>query len=98
MASGTISPLSVVIDANVVIAICAKEADKLANAEAKIKEYSTNGCAFYAPGVIVAMWVSKFVVSNANTSAESSNRATAAFAIAICACSNCLSVTCRATR
>lgn len=55
MASGTtISPVSVVIDANVVIAICAKEADKLANAEAKMKEYAEQGCTFYAPGVILA--------------------------------------------
>jgi predicted nucleic acid-binding protein len=54
MASGTTSPVSVVIDANVVIALCAKEADKLANAEAKLKEYSLNGCRFYAPGVIIA--------------------------------------------
>jgi predicted nucleic acid-binding protein len=54
MASGTTSPVSVVIDANVVIALCAKEADKLANAEAKLKEYSVNGCRFYAPGVLIA--------------------------------------------
>ena len=55
MASGTTtSPASVVIDANVVIAICAKEADKLAIAEAKVKEYSTSGCRFFAPGVLFA--------------------------------------------
>jgi len=53
MASG-ISPVSVVIDANVAIALCAKEEDKLANAEAKMKEYAGNGCSFYAPGVIIA--------------------------------------------
>ena len=55
MASGTtLSPISVVIDANVAIAICAKEPDKLARAEAKIKEYAGKGCNFYAPGVMVA--------------------------------------------
>ncbi len=54
MASGTTtSPVAVVIDATVVIALCANEADKLANAEAKIKEYSGKGCTFYAPGVII---------------------------------------------
>jgi predicted nucleic acid-binding protein len=55
MGSGKlINPISVVIDANVIIAICAKEADKLANADAKIKEYASNGCRFYAPSVIVS--------------------------------------------
>jgi len=55
MTSGTTtSSVSVVIDASVAIALCAKEADKLANAEAKMKEYAKNGCAFYAPGVIIA--------------------------------------------
>jgi predicted nucleic acid-binding protein len=55
MASGTpTNPLAVVIDANVVIAICAKEAGKLATAEAKLKEYAGKGCTFYAPGVIIA--------------------------------------------
>jgi predicted nucleic acid-binding protein len=50
----TTSPVSVIVDANVVIALCAEEVDKLANAEAKMKEYSRNGCQFYAPGVLVA--------------------------------------------
>ena len=55
MASTTkTNPSSVVIDANVAIALCAKEADKLANADAKMKEYATNGAQFFAPGVIVA--------------------------------------------
>jgi predicted nucleic acid-binding protein len=48
------NPSFVVIDANVAIALCAKEADKLANADAKMKEYATNGAQFFAPGVIVA--------------------------------------------
>ncbi len=55
MASGlTSSPVAVVVDASVVIAICAKEADKLANAEAKIEDYARQGCEFFAPAVIVA--------------------------------------------
>ncbi|HLN30571.1 MAG TPA: PIN domain-containing protein [Gemmataceae bacterium] len=54
MASETTSPVSVVIDANVVIALCSKEPDKLANAEAKMMEYASEGCNFYAPGVIIA--------------------------------------------
>ena len=55
MASGTLTnPPSVVIDATVAIALCAKETDKLANLEAKMKEYAMKGCRFFAPGVIVA--------------------------------------------
>ena len=50
----TSSQPSVVIDANVVIAICTNEADKLTKAEAKLQEYATKGCRFYAPGVLVA--------------------------------------------
>jgi hypothetical protein len=38
----------------VVIALCAKEPDKLANAETKMKEYAGKGCVFYAPGAIIA--------------------------------------------
>lgn len=48
------SPPSVVIDANVVIALCAKEPDKQLNAEKKINEYASGGSHFFAPGVIVA--------------------------------------------
>lgn len=55
MASNTnVSPSSVVIDANVAIALCANELEKVASADAKIKEYSANGCRFFAPGVLVA--------------------------------------------
>ena len=55
MASATkVSPASVVLDANVVIALCANEADKVANADAKVKEYLADGSHFYAPGVLVA--------------------------------------------
>ena len=55
MGSGPMTdPPSVVIDANVAIAICAKEPDKFVNAVAKIDEYAKAGCHFFAPGVIVA--------------------------------------------
>jgi predicted nucleic acid-binding protein len=77
MATGTTtSPASVVIDANVVIAICAKEPDKVANAEAKIKEYAGKGCRFYAPGVIVSECLFVFckkVKASVLTQAEHSN-------------------------
>ena len=55
MTSGTTtSPVTVVIDASVVIALCAKEPDKFANAETKINEYAGTGCVFYAPGAVIA--------------------------------------------
>ncbi len=44
----------VVIDANVLIGICAREQDKLVTAEAALLDYSTRGWLFHAPGVIVA--------------------------------------------
>lgn len=50
----TNSPDAVVIDANVLIAICAREATKLSQAEAVINEYAMNGVLFYAPGVLIA--------------------------------------------
>jgi predicted nucleic acid-binding protein len=54
MVSTTPSPPLVVVDASMAIALCAKEADKLVNAEARIKEYAIKGAKFFAPGVIVA--------------------------------------------
>lgn len=54
MASETTNPVSVVIDASVVIALCAKEADKIESAETKLLAYSKSGCDFYAPGVLIA--------------------------------------------
>jgi predicted nucleic acid-binding protein len=42
----------VVVDANVAIAICAKEPDKFAIATAQIQTYAMDGSRFYAPGVI----------------------------------------------
>jgi hypothetical protein len=55
MGSGAMTnPPSVVIDANVAIAICTKETDKYVNAVTKIGEYANAGYHFFAPGVIVA--------------------------------------------
>ncbi len=48
------SPDVAVIDANVLIGICAKEAEKVANATAALNEYSAQGTIFYAPGVSVS--------------------------------------------
>ena len=44
---------AVVVDANIAIAMCAKEDKKEAVAAAEIARYSSRGCDFYAPGVIV---------------------------------------------
>ena len=51
-----------------------------------------------SPGVVVAMCVSKLVVSNASTSADNSKQRTAARAISICAFSSCSSLSCAASR
>ncbi len=45
---------AVVIDANVLIAICAKEQDKFAKADAAFNDYALRGWLFFAPGVAVA--------------------------------------------
>lgn len=50
----TISPGVVVIDANILIAICARETDKFSLAETALKDYAARGWLFYAPGVIVS--------------------------------------------
>jgi predicted nucleic acid-binding protein len=47
-------PSSITIDANVLIALCAKELDKYAVADAELTSCSQAGSQFYAPGVIVA--------------------------------------------
>jgi predicted nucleic acid-binding protein len=47
-------PGAVVIDANVVIALCAKEMDKEPLALAEMARYSSRGYQFYAPGVLIA--------------------------------------------
>ena len=44
---------AVVLDANVLIAICAREQDKLLTAETALAAYTANGWLFYAPGVIL---------------------------------------------
>jgi predicted nucleic acid-binding protein len=48
------SPGAVVIDANVVIAICAKEARKEPVALAELATYSSRGYQFYAPGLLIS--------------------------------------------
>ena len=45
---------TVVIDANVMIAICAKEATKETNARTALAHYASLDFAFYAPGVAIA--------------------------------------------
>ena len=45
---------AVVIDANVLLAICAREKDKYQTAKDAIEDYAANGWTFYAPSVIVA--------------------------------------------
>ncbi len=45
---------AVVPDANVLIALCAKEKDKLQTAEAAFKHYTKQGYEFFAPSVLVA--------------------------------------------
>jgi predicted nucleic acid-binding protein len=47
-------PPAVVIDANVVIAVCAKEAGTYLNALAQMRQYVQDGWEVYAPGVMVA--------------------------------------------
>ena len=47
-------PDAVVVDASVVIAICAKEAGREAIALAELSYYSSQGYEFYAPGVVVS--------------------------------------------
>jgi predicted nucleic acid-binding protein len=49
----TNNPGSVIVDANIVIAICAREKDKLAKAEAALKDYASRGWDFYAPSIII---------------------------------------------
>jgi predicted nucleic acid-binding protein len=48
------NPSAVILDANVLIAICAKEQDKLVKAMTAFNDYSTLGWRFYAPGVLLA--------------------------------------------
>ena len=48
------NPLAVIPDANVLIALCAKEADKLKTAETAFEDYTAQGYEFFAPSVLVA--------------------------------------------
>jgi len=54
MTTTTSNPTHVVIDANVIIAICAKEVDKLAVANAQIRAYLSGGSRFFSPGVVIS--------------------------------------------
>ena len=54
---GVISPVNasaVVVDANVLVSLCAKEVGKYPVALAQIRQYASAGCVFYAPGVLIA--------------------------------------------
>ncbi len=53
---------AVVPDANVLIALCAKEKDKLKTAENAFDDYTNQGYEFFAPGVLVAEVI--FVLCN----------------------------------
>jgi predicted nucleic acid-binding protein len=48
------NPLAVVIDANVLIAICARETGTYPVASAQMRLYETAGSTLYAPGVLIA--------------------------------------------
>lgn len=48
------NPFAVVPDANVLIALCAREKDKLETAKTAFSNYINNGYEFFAPGVLVA--------------------------------------------
>jgi predicted nucleic acid-binding protein len=50
----TKSPDAAVIDANVLIGICAKETEKASVAVAILDDYAAQGTVFYAPGVIIS--------------------------------------------
>ena len=47
-------PDYVVPDANVIIALCAEEADKYVTAAAQMQQYIIDGCQLFAPGVLAA--------------------------------------------
>ena len=56
------SLFAVVSDANVLIALCAREADKIQTAENAFKDYINQGYEFFAPSVLVAEVI--FVLCN----------------------------------
>jgi hypothetical protein len=53
---------AVVLDANVLIALCAREQDKLLTAETALAAYTAKGWLFYAPGVILGevLYITKY--------------------------------------
>src|SRR5262249_11522476 len=53
---------SVVIDANVLIAICTQEQNKYSKAKAALEDYAANGFMFFAPNVII--YESLYVICN----------------------------------
>ena len=50
----TSKPAAMVIDANVLIAICAREKNKYQTAKDALEDAATNGVAFYAPDILIA--------------------------------------------
>jgi predicted nucleic acid-binding protein len=47
------NPPCLTLDANILIALCAKEVDKFSVADAELNDYASKGYIFYAPGVII---------------------------------------------
>ncbi len=47
-------PFAVVADANILIALCAMEADKINTAETAFEDYTNRGFEFFAPNVLIA--------------------------------------------
>lgn len=45
---------AVVADANVLIALCSKETDKIKTAETAFEDYTNRGFEFFAPNVLIA--------------------------------------------
>jgi len=54
MATGTTKSNSVVLDASVVIAFCAKEPVGYPKAKAELERYANDGWNFFAPGVLIS--------------------------------------------
>ena len=52
--SPTKTPPCLIVDASVLIALCAREPDKYALADSELTRYANAGFEFYAPGVIIA--------------------------------------------
>ncbi len=50
----TAKPPAVVVDASVIVGLCANEPDKYSAARAKFEEYAAAGCELFAPGVAIA--------------------------------------------